>query len=120
MVASEGFCARPRGVSVLCRAARTLCSICDRLAEYIERFSTDFLRNTKNTAMMPINATNGPARMYGIGADYQGSVRRLDPGLSDAELVSQSPKWHFMTASNRRWSTPACAATTLRWARCHS
>jgi len=87
MVSSEGFCDLPRGVSVLCRAARTLCSICDRLAEYIERFSTDFLRNTKNTAMMPIKATKGPARRYGIGADYQGSVQRLDPELSDAEHV---------------------------------
>src|SRR5207247_11259525 len=100
MVSSEGLCDLPRGVSVLCRAARTLCSICDRLAEYIERFSTDFLRNTKNTAMMPINATNGPARMYGIGADYQGSVRRLDPGLSDAEPVRPSHKRHLMIAPN--------------------
>ena len=52
---------RPRGVSVRCRAARTLCSICERRAEYIERFSTDFLRITKNTATIPTRATSGPA-----------------------------------------------------------
>jgi hypothetical protein len=48
-------------VSVRWRAARTLCSICERLAEYIERFSTDLRRRTKNTATMPTIATSGPA-----------------------------------------------------------
>src|SRR2546423_6046851 len=81
MLSSACFCDLPLGVMVRCRAARTLCSICDRRAEYIERFSTDFLRKTKKTAMMPINATKGPARRYGIGADYQGSSQRLDPGF---------------------------------------
>src|SRR5207248_700013 len=52
---------------------RTLCSICERRAEYIERFSTDLRRSTKKTAAMPMTATSGPARKS-IGADYQGSV----------------------------------------------
>jgi hypothetical protein len=40
-----------------------LCSICERLAEYIERLSTDFRRSTKKTAAIPTIATSGPARM---------------------------------------------------------
>jgi uncharacterized protein len=51
-----------------------LCSICERLAEYIERFSTDLRRSTKKTATMPTIATSGPARRYAIGADYRGSA----------------------------------------------
>ena len=42
------------------RAARTLCSIWDRRAEYIERLSTDFRRSTKKIAMMPIRAEAEP------------------------------------------------------------
>jgi len=39
IAASAGRCsALPRGARVRCRAARTLCSICERRAEYIERF----------------------------------------------------------------------------------
>lgn len=65
----------PCGVSVRWRAARTLCSICERRAEYIERFSTDFRRRTKKTATMPSTATNGPtSKSTGIGADYRRSV----------------------------------------------
>ena len=49
------------------RAARTLCSIWDRRAEYIERLSTDFRRSTKKIATMPISAAAGPmARAQGI------------------------------------------------------
>ena len=59
---SAGFATCPCGVRVRCRAARTLCSICDLRAEYIERFSTDLRRNTKKTATMPMIATIGPAR----------------------------------------------------------
>jgi len=52
---------------VRCRAARTLCSICDRRAEYMERLSTDFRRSTKKIAPMPSRAANGPmARAQGI------------------------------------------------------
>jgi hypothetical protein len=50
-------------VRVRWRAARTLCSIWERRAEYIERFSTDLRRSTKNTATMPTIATKGPATM---------------------------------------------------------
>src|SRR5207302_1261812 len=70
----EGFSERPCGAMVRCLAARTLCSICERLAEYIERLSTDLRRSTKKTATMPTIATSGPARRYAIGADYRGSV----------------------------------------------
>jgi hypothetical protein len=52
---------RPRPASVRWRAARTLCSIWVRRAEYIDRFSTDFLRRTKKTATIPTRATRGPA-----------------------------------------------------------
>ena len=58
----EGFSERPCGAMVRCLAARTLCSICERLAEYIERLSTDLRRSTKKTATMPTIATSGPAR----------------------------------------------------------
>ena len=52
------------------RAARTLCSICERRAEYIERLSTDFRRRTKKTATRPTSAASGPTiRAMGIGAD---------------------------------------------------
>jgi hypothetical protein len=64
---------------VRCRAARTLCSICERRAEYIDRFSTDFRRSTKKTDTMPTSATRGPAIRYAIGADYPGSARDLVP-----------------------------------------
>jgi uncharacterized protein YqeY len=64
---SSGFSALPWGASVRCRAARTLCSIWDRRAEYMERLSTDFRRSTKKIAPMPIRAANGPmARAQGI------------------------------------------------------
>jgi uncharacterized protein YqeY len=39
-----------------------LCSICERRAEYIERLSTDFRRNTKKIATTPSRAANGPTR----------------------------------------------------------
>jgi hypothetical protein len=72
---SAGFSVLPCGVSVRWRAARTLCSICERRAEYIERLSTDFRRRTKKTATMPTTATNGPmSKITGIGADYRRSV----------------------------------------------
>ena len=74
LVSSAGLGECPRGVMVRCRAARTLCSIWERLAEYIDRFSTDFRLSTKNTAAMPTSATIGPARRYAIGADYPGSA----------------------------------------------
>jgi hypothetical protein len=46
--ASGGFSARPCGVSVRWRAARTLCSIWERRAEYIDFFlSTALRRKTK-------------------------------------------------------------------------
>jgi uncharacterized protein len=52
---------------VRCRAARTLCSIWDLRAEYMERLSTDFRRSTKKIAPMPIRAAAGPmARAQGI------------------------------------------------------
>jgi hypothetical protein len=73
--ASGCFSALPAGVSVRWRAARTLCSICERRAEYIERLSTDFRRSTKKIATRPITAANGPTRKAtGIGADYRRSV----------------------------------------------
>jgi uncharacterized protein YqeY len=61
---------------VRCLAARTLCSIWDRRAEYIERLSTDFRRKTKKIAMMPIRAEAAPTaiatgirrRLSAIGA----------------------------------------------------
>jgi hypothetical protein len=72
---SACFSPRPAGVRVRERAARTLCSICERRAEYIERLSTDFRRNTKKIATMPIRAANGPtSKATGIGADYRRSV----------------------------------------------
>ena len=59
--------ALPCGVRVRWRAARTLCSICERRAEYMERLSTDFRRSTKKTAPMPRMAASGPAiRAQGI------------------------------------------------------
>ena len=73
--ASGALSALECGVSVRWRAARTLCSICDRRAEYIERFSTDLRRRTKKMDMIPINATAGPTTSaIGIGADYRRSV----------------------------------------------
>jgi hypothetical protein len=73
--ASGAFSALDWGVSVRWRAARTLCSIWERLAEYIERLSTDFLRSTKKIATTPMRAANGPtSRAIGIGADYRRSV----------------------------------------------
>ena len=54
------------------RAARTLCSIWERRAEYMERFSTDLRRSTKKTATMPTIATRGPARRYAIGCRLSG------------------------------------------------
>jgi hypothetical protein len=73
--ASGAFSALDWGVSVRERAARTLCSICERLAEYIERLSTDFRRSTKKIATTPIRAANGPtSSAIGIGADYRRSV----------------------------------------------
>ncbi len=49
------------------RAARTLCSICERRAEYMERLSTDFRRSTKKIATIPIRAAAGPTtRAIGI------------------------------------------------------
>jgi hypothetical protein len=60
------------GVSVRCRAARTLRSIWDRRAEYIDFSWTDRWRMTKKTETMPITATSGPAAISNrpIGADY--------------------------------------------------
>jgi hypothetical protein len=60
------------GASVRCRAARTLRSIWDRRAEYIDFSCTDLWRMTKNTETMPITATSGPAAISNrpIGADY--------------------------------------------------
>jgi len=72
---SATFSVRPWGARVRWRAARTLCSICERRAEYIERLSTDFRRRTKKTAITPISAAAGPMiRATGIGADYRRSV----------------------------------------------
>jgi hypothetical protein len=53
-----------------------LCSICERRAEYIDLLlSTDFRRNTKKIATIPIRAASGPTiRATGIGADYGRSV----------------------------------------------
>src|SRR6266568_3356187 len=60
------------GASVRCRAERTLRSIWDRRAEYIDFSCTDLWRMTKNTETMPITATSGPAAISSrpIGADY--------------------------------------------------
>ena len=77
-----------------CLAARTLCSIWDRRAEYIERLSTDFRRKTKKIAMMPIRAEAAPTaiatgirrRLSAIGA----CVTIADMALYDriqAELI---------------------------------
>jgi hypothetical protein len=72
---SATFSVLPWGVRVRWRAARTLCSICERRAEYIERLSTDFRRSTKKIAITPTRAAAGPTiRAIGIGADYRRSV----------------------------------------------
>ena len=72
---SSTFSDRPWGARVRCRAARTLCSIAERRAEYIERLSTDLRRRTKKIATTPTRAASGPTiRAMGIGADYRRSV----------------------------------------------
>jgi hypothetical protein len=61
------------GARVRWRAARTLRSICPRRAEYIDLSWTLLWRITKNTEMMPITTTSGPAAISTratIGADY--------------------------------------------------
>lgn len=70
--ASAGFSTWPCGARVRCLAARTLCSICDRREEYMERLSTDLRRNTKKIATIPTIATKGPATTYPIGARLSG------------------------------------------------
>jgi hypothetical protein len=73
--ASGCFSAFPCGAIERARAARTLCSIWERLAEYIERLSTALRRKTKKIATMPTNAASGPTiKATGIGADYRRSV----------------------------------------------
>ncbi len=72
---STTFSVLPWGARVRWRAARTLCSICERRAEYIDRLSTDFRRRTKKIAITPTNAAAGPMiKAIGIGADYRRSV----------------------------------------------
>ena len=68
------FSARFIGAKVRWRAARTLCSIWERRAEYMERFSTDLWRMTKSTATIPMMATAGPISRS-IGADYRRSTQ---------------------------------------------
>jgi uncharacterized protein YqeY len=89
------------------RAARTLCSICERRDEYIDRLSTALRRKTKKIATMPTTAANGPMmkatgiRLPIIG-DRWACVTIAAMGLYDhiqAELVESRRRRDELTLS---------------------